>query len=194
MMDRREEILAYIQPEMEQRFTERAKKILALCEGNSEQFVADCLAPFIDLFARCIDLQKQGEKEEIHYLCISHLMSSIFTGSYHLRLDLYSHLYLLDENEVITYWTVPYIFDSFTDDLLSLEAIIKKRFIRLRPFEMEHIKLIYAKYHFDLITHLLKELADYMEALGESMEKAKEYKVLYGELWGECVTIFPVEE
>lgn len=194
MMKRREEILTFILPEMEQLFAKRAEKISALCEENPEQFVADCLTPFVELFARGIQLQQEGRKGEIHYLYISHLTSSILTGSYQLRLDLYNHLFLLDEEEVSNYWTVPYVFDTFTDDLQTLEDSIKKNFIRLRFFEMEYIKLNYAKYHYVLISNLLRELADVIDAVGESLVKSEEYKILFGELWGECVTIYPAKE
>jgi len=193
-MDRRDEILAFIQPEMEKQFTVRSKAILAWCEKNAEQFVAECLAPFVELFARCTDLQSREEKGEIHYLCISHLLSSILTDSYQFRLDLYDDRFLLDEDAVTEYWTVPYVFASFNDDLTALQNIIRKKFIRLAPFEMEHIRIAYAEYHFALIASLLKDLAGYIGVLGEPIQKAEEYKVLFGELWGECFTIFPAEE
>jgi hypothetical protein len=192
-MDRRDEILAFIMPEMEKQFTKRTEEILVLCEENAEQFVAACLAPFVELFARCNELQSKGEKEEIHYLCISRLLSSIITGSYQLRLDIYDYQFLLDEKPVTLYWTVPYIFDSFSYELHVMEEVIKKKFIRLKPFEMQHIRMAYAEYHFGLIAQLMKDLVDYIRAFGEPIQKAKEYKILFGELWGEYTTIFPIE-
>ena len=62
-----------------------------------------------EVFQKAQQMQKADRKGKICTMGISYLQSSVLTGNYELRIDLYDKEFYLDSAECCTYWNPAFI-------------------------------------------------------------------------------------
>ena len=184
-----DEILAFIEPFFTVQFQKSCEAIHALCMDHAVEFCEACLMPLQKLFQNAEELQQTGQKSEIYYVYISYLRSSLITGSYEIRVDLYGEDFWLDDNPITEYITIPYLFGFYKEDISEFQRLLKKEFIRFMPEEIEPVTQAYCEYYFSLVTKVFEDFYEQIICLGVPVCKPNETEIYVGEYMGKCVKL-----
>lgn len=134
-MDRKKELEDYIS---EYRKNRNEKKRAYLTQ-NTSKLISAFQSKLNILILEQINRQKDdGDKIKFIFLC--RLMSSSYTESYEAILGMSNSMLYLDEKKSQVYWHPEPIHETINKDMEEVEAILRKKFIRLQDFELFYIK------------------------------------------------------
>ncbi|SFR87182.1 hypothetical protein [Anaeromicropila populeti] len=193
-MDRQDEIMAIGKELLEERFLKDVERITEEIKKNS--FFKELIAAFDAVFQKVLVLQEDGEKEDIAYVVISYLRSSIITGSYDFLIHLYDESFYFDPKETSGTWSAKYIMDYYENQLDYVERQIGKRMIRLQKSELNDLKMSLAGDYFKIILGIFMEHIQDIVGLEsfEKMYKLENVKIVYGGFYDTCVTLYDAAE
>ena len=82
-------------------------------------------------------MQKVDRKGKICTMGVSYLQSSVLTGSYDLRIDLYDKEFYLDSAECCTYWKPAFITEYIQKDIKYFKYNIHGKVPQIRTYEIQ---------------------------------------------------------
>lgn len=188
-MDRDKEILEWMEPYFKEQFDKSCNEIHIKCMEKPVEFCEAILMSVSTLFKRAAALQEADEKDAISCLYINHLQSSVMTGTWEFRLDLYDKDFWMDDNPVTEYLTIPNMSGYFIQDMAVLEGLLKKQFIRLTADELDTIQMEYAHYYFSLGLQILKTFVEPIHLFSVDIQKEADWKIYYGEYFDSFVEL-----
>ncbi len=116
-------------------------------------------------------------------LIIGYLRSSIVSESHAFYFGFYTNELFVEENPDYVMVKLPAFFDGIEEDIIEIEKLLEKNFIRIFTSEIEEIRRHYMVKIYErcgmLFEHVLED---------ESNEIKEGIKVFYGEYMGEKVT------
>ena len=194
-MERIDKIVDYASLLFADRFEESCRHIQVDLEQHGTQFADETAAVFEELFESVVCLQSEEKKDAVEFLSISILASSILTGSYQAKLDIYDSRFLLDEYPVSAHWDLSRIYCWLEKDMKFFQNELKKQFPRLRAYELEKVRYRYTTYYDSLVQQLCSDIIeDIMNLPGfQTMQKEPKFSVTAGGYLDEGQLIWPQE-
>ena len=113
---------------------------------------------------------------------VSHLYSSFLAGTYEYRMEILDERIYLDLEEISTYWVPSLLISYMENDLGYLQDIMKKKFIRLREYEIREVEWGYQFYYHSLVYEILRCLKERIPILAN-------FHVMFGEYMGKAIQI-----
>ncbi|MCL1924352.1 MAG: hypothetical protein FWF50_02075 [Defluviitaleaceae bacterium] len=165
---------------LSKRIEENFKKLGSYIDDNKEEIVKSLAEKLNELVFICKKQQMDNEKNEISYLHIAFLKSSILTKTYEFRLALYDKNFWLDKTETEAYFKFDFLFDYIEKDIENASEYVEKG--PNLKFRLEEVKNEYTYYYMQFLKIVLSKTL--IEALKESyMDKLslnEDFKVLFG--------------
>ena len=154
--DRREEILQWLRPYMEERFRESCQKIQKKLEDMGNVMWGELRGRIQEVLQRTADMQRQGQKGKIAYVVCSFLQCSIDFNRLLLRIETLEEELYLDNQEAAGYYCPQLLQDHYQEDLEFLYQKAYGEFVRVQDYELEksvrrmqniitHLSTIYCK-------------------------------------------------
>lgn len=177
------------------RYIADAKEILEIIKNNSTQEAKDYKKAFENVCEKAYLLQESGLKEEIAYIVITYLRSSILTGSYEFMFQLYSQDFYYDAVETSGVWAPLFIMKYYEKTVEYLENAVKSKVIQLQEYEFRKIKLDLAGDYYKLASIFIAEQIQDMLQLTcyKKLKKASTLKILYGGYMDMTIELASVE-
>lgn len=164
------------------RFDETCVEIKERLEKQWEVVEDEIVAIVKELMSKADILQAEGRKGKGKYLLISHLYSSYMAGTYEYRMDILDEGMYLDAQEVCTYWKPNFLISYIEKDHEYFRDVMKKKFIRLREYEIREVEWYYQFYYHSLVYEIFR-------CLRERLELFSQYQLLFGEYMGKVYRI-----
>lgn len=135
---------------------------------------------------RLLDDQKNKEKDDgqrkIQSLYLYRLLTSVYTESYEAIIGIANSDLYLDEDKSETYWFADLVYRDIDEDMKEIEALLRKKFIRLEEYELFQLKNILLNDDWELLQetflHLIKDSVELVLNSGLRMES--ELQILTG--------------
>ena len=140
---------------------------------------------FEDIFQQLFELgvkAQQAGKGTISYFSISHLYSSIATGTGELLLALYDEQLYFDNEPVYIYWTPSLLWNQFDSDMKKIIHDLKNRLFRLKKYELDAVTMEYAESYFKIEHKMFANYSPLIISVLEKseLEKTPDFTILYG--------------
>ena len=190
MVTRKEQILSVIGQEAEFYLNSILPDLSQLLENQKEKLLIPFQGALQVGFNKVESFPKKGK---IDYICISYLLSSLYTESFDFKLDFYNSDFYLDEIECESYFSLPQCFD-YASDFAFFKKTLQKKPIRVMDYE------VWGQVYLFQVSRL-KALTPFMETLVKSVDfspyaplLSKTAQVLYGEYMGSSQLIAGYEQ
>ena len=92
------------------------------------------------LISQQLTRQKNDAVAKLNYIYLCHLKSSDYTESYRAILGFSNSMLYLDEKKSQSYWYPELIYKNISEDMNTIEKIVRNKFVRLEKFELLTIK------------------------------------------------------
>ena len=178
---RMEQVLETASAPVENQIQSAYAELQAYYDVNREDIDRRFMDLFQQLFSMGVTAQQNG-KGAISYLAVSHLYSSLITGTGEFILALYDDRLYFDDDPINIYWSPVFLWEQFNRDMEEIERALKGRLTRLKKYELDAVKTEYAERFFE-IGH--KMFADYTVLIISMMENSSlkitpGFAVIYG--------------
>ncbi|HOV26194.1 MAG TPA: hypothetical protein PK566_07545 [Pseudobacteroides sp.] len=151
--------------------------------SNRECIENQLISALEDVCRKAAVFQHQGVKEDIKYICISFLRTSIMEDTSFYRIDAYDSRWFLDTAECYSIWNAEFIFSSLFKQI-SLLKDEKKQYGRfVTDMDIENIKMSEAlKYHTLAVEFTRTVIPKFLQSSAYiKMGKAPEICIMMGE-------------
>jgi len=142
--------------------SERLANNIAAIEQSHQESPEDCSAAFYDaiqtLLERVALAQVQADKGTLRYICVSFLQSSIYTGSYQIRIDAYDERLFGDLTDTHVYWLPDFIFQYITNDMAYFRKHIREHVLRVWEHEIMAFFARYIQHYFRIVQKFVSDL------------------------------------
>ena len=195
-MDQIEKIFALMEPLAQERFERSQGLIEEYCEKFVDEIAVEINSAFKSAFRQTANLQKETEKSASQFLMMSHLYSSIRTGGYSVKIDIFDKHFYADPFEIDAYLKLDWLYGFFADDMNCFKKAISKYIPRIREFELEQISYRYIYYYHAVALKLISENIPSLLHMPEFlvMEVEQEFEVLFGGYMDKAVVVWPIAE
>ena len=120
---------------MEPRFMGQLPELMKNYKAEETEIIAGLQEKLQEVFQKAQQMQKVDRKGKICTMGVSYLQSSVLTGSYDLRIDLYDKEFYLDSAECCTYWKPAFITEYIQKDI---------KYFKYNMLKMPWVPYIYA--------------------------------------------------
>lgn len=181
-MERTEEIVNEFRELSAEIFQKSREKIIPEYQENREKMLENLKDILRYLFMEAYIMQEDGRKKAVRIIGFFYLHSSLLTGSHKYLISLYDEAFYLDQNEVSSSYFPTFLISYFLSDIQLLEAYIRKRYIRIRNYEMERIKFLHIQQYHELMKNIFCDVLGEIKSLPEYqiMKKSEKPLFLYG--------------
>ena len=186
-MDKREQII-YEKGEklLLERLFMNIEEIQAYVQNTPEE----CSEPFFqalqELLERVEIAQQEDKKSTLRYITISYLQSSLYTGSYKLRMDAYDERLYSDISETYVYWSPHFIMKYLEKDMAHFRQHIKAQIPQVQEYEIMRFMVRYSMHYNQII---LQFLSDVLESAMADMQISEPLTVTFGAYMDENVVV-----
>lgn len=193
---RTEEIKKTIAQETQERQRKSLDMMLEQYNKNQEIYIDNFVKVMDNLFKECVEEQKRG-RIKTGYIDIWSMRLSVENGSYEYPVRLYAEGYYHDKNFIEKKWNPGYMEEFIKADILYFEKLIMLKIIRAKKYEVKDFlrEYIYETY-IKPVPEVIKDRTErlqYLESF-QSMEKAEEIPMYYGEMMEEAQWEFRFKE
>ncbi len=196
-MERMQNVFVLMDAIAPERFEQSQRLIQDHCVKFGKEIAAEMLSAFQDTFLQTAQFQSTGEKGDVRYIVLSHLYSSIYTGGYAMKLDIFDQRFYADPHEIDACLTLNWLHDFLEKDMNWFRESLKSHnILHLREYELEQIRYRYVYYYHAAALKLISESMPALLQLSEfqSLAVAPEMEVMYGSYMDQAVVIWPKEE
>lgn len=183
-MDRCQEMKEFLLPYRVKWLNERMEGIQ---EDTSSSIKNDLLPILQEMIKQVIQMQEEGNANDIVYLMVCYLRSSMITGSHDYLVMLSDQALYLDDRRVERYWCPKQLYSGEAEDILSAQKEIKNKFIRVSEYEKNYVRQLVEEEYFSFLeVGLSKELPQIQEwEIFRHMKKERGFQCVYGEYMGD---------
>lgn len=186
-MERLNEMKEYILPKWSEQFDEDQGKIQTYFNRHKSEIVFRFYHHIVNkLITKTKDESSDDGQNERTVLIISHLYSSLLTRSYEYEISLCNKMLYVDKNMITSFWQPEFLYQYAADEELFLKKELQKKFIRLKKYEIEMLRLDLFTQYWEKGRMYFKEIIDEMRE-NKDLNKINpvEFKFFYGEHMGE---------
>lgn len=182
--------------ESKKRFLESSILIWNKYKEMQDEITTNIIDVFKDLFQNAIEMQNNYRKDDICYISILHLRSSVLTGSYKYQISLYEDIFYLDQNEIHMDYIPDFILPFFQEDINYLKDVITKDRPQLKYHEIEQIIFHHIEHYHELLKEILSYSIKDIMSLNEyySMNKNENIMFIFGGYRDYAVVIEPKDD
>lgn len=177
---------------VEGRFYEESPKIYEMFENNKKSIIEELIFTFKEVCKKAINMQEQDLKNDIKYIYISYLRTSLMQNSGIYRIDFYDDKWFLDKEECFVNIDLSFIYEPLFNHASELQEKRKEYGRTITEMDIEKIMLKEGdKYHRLGIKILESIVNDFVECDEyKEMKKNDEISILAGEYYDEAVLIY----
>ncbi len=177
---------------VEGHFEDEYPKIQKNLNDNKEAARKEIFCAFSELCSKAKKQQEESLKNEIKYIYISYLRTSIQQNSGIYRIDLYDDKWYLDKEECSVNIDLSFVYESLFNYIKELQDRKKEYGRTITEMDVEKIRLKEAdKYHKIGVRFLESIVNDLVEGNEyKEMKKSDEIRILAGEYRDEAVLIY----
>ena len=194
--DRREDILQFIRPYMDECFQVSCREIQRKLEEHGYVMWNELREIIQEMLVRTVDMQKRGCKGKIAYFVCSFLQSSVYIRKLMLRIETLDEGFYLDEQEAGEHYFLWLLQDNYQEDLEFLHQKVYEEFIRVQNYELEEVNVAYTEYYDALICKVIQNLSCLiMRTVSESGTCLSDgFQIVYGEYMGSAAVLCTKEK
>ncbi len=191
-MDRSDEIRQKADRLMEPVLRQSMENLMAGYKDHECTNLAGLQDALQELVRMTVRQQQDALKGQICYMGLCHCMSSIYTGNFGLKIDLYDECFYLDEAECSVSWEPDFIMSYFKRDALYFEKNIRKTVPRVQTYEIQKYLSGYMKnYTYILQEFLRQKMPEVIGKLSfEGLQTKGGIQVFFGDYMGKCRILF----
>ena len=177
---------------MEPRFMGQLPELMKNYKAEETEIIAGLQEKLQEVFQKAQQMQKVDRKGKICTMGVSYLQSSVLTGSYDLRIDLYDKEFYLDSAECCTYWKPAFITEYIQKDIKYFKYNIHGKVPQIRTYEIQEFMDGYIINYLYLLAQFLEQimpqiLCKVRPAFREVMDDGMH--VIFGEYMGKGMII-----
>ena len=182
MEERVENMYKSIRIQIEENFVLICKEIQEIYNNEYPKIWGEIASILTELFLATVKLQLDKKKEEIEYIYIQYLHSSLNTGRWGYRIEVFDEKFYLSKEEICAYYYPEFLYPVWEKDLNMWTQKLRSMYPRIQAYEMEKIKTEYIEYYNLICRTLFKELAILIINLSawKQVKKGKEVTILFG--------------
>lgn len=126
--------------------------------------------------------QCQKDQKKLGYISISVLESSLITKKYELQIAFCDKNLYADNLPIDEYWAPAFLYQNLESDIKEMEDLLRKRIIRLRPYEVYELSLKYATNFYVCNGFIIRNMAPEIARLPifHEISKESQVKILFG--------------
>lgn len=197
MSGREEKIMKAAGELLAEQLEKSSTETVLICEQKSSQLAGS----FLDALGKVFEKEIAGKGEErggeVQYLLFSCLHSSIFLKRYLIQIELLGKEMYGSEPLAAACWDAGDVYGLFERDVEELKEKVRKKVPRIREYETDYIRYVYAPYYHRMAKAFIREM---LEAVLEGRQVSsgdqqgeKKMRILFGEYMGEVDILFTVE-
>lgn len=193
-MSRQEDMKVYAKELLEDRFLQ---DVSAITEELKKPPALEKLKNSFDMvFQKAKRQQENEEKEEIAFVMVFCLRSSIVTKSYDFLIQLYDESMYYDMTETCGVWTPKCIMEYYEKQVEYFEREVKKVFIRVQKSELIPIERELAGDYYKIaFGFLVEHIQDIVELESfQRLRKTEGLQIQYGGIYDTCIPIYDIAE
>ena len=173
-------------------FEEVFPKIEDKLNKDKDIIKAEIISKFKEVCNKAKNMQEENLKNEIKYIYISYLRTSLIVNSGYYRIDLYDDKWFLDKEECATDIDLSFIYEPLFEHEKELKEKRKEYGLTITEKDIEKIKLKEGdKYHRVGVKILRSMVNDFVECDDyKKMNKNDEISIFAGEYIDEAVLIY----
>lgn len=179
--------------ESKNRFLESSVQIRNKYKEMQDEITSSIRDVFRNLFQNAIEMQNNNWKDDICYICILYLRSSVLTGSYKYQINLYEDIFYLDQKEIYRDYVPDFILPYLQADIDYLKNAVTKDRPQLKHHETEQIIFHHIEHYHELVKEILSYSIKDIMSLNEynSMNKNENIMFIFGGYRDYAVVIEP---
>lgn len=193
-MSRQEDMKVYAKELLEDRFLQ---DIAAITQELKKPSALEELKNSFDMvFKKAERQQENEEKDEIAFVMVFCLRSSIVTKSYDFLIQLYDESMYYDMTETCGVWTPKRIMGYYQQQVEYFEQEVKKVFIRVQKSELIPIERELAGDYYKIaFGFLVEHIQDIVELESfHRLRKTDGLQIQYGGIYDTCIPIYDIAE
>lgn len=194
--DRREEILQWMQPHMEDCFRKSCREIQEKLEDMGNEMWDELRGRIQEVLLCTTDMQRQNRKGKIAYVVCSFLQYSGCLSRLLLRIETLDEGLYLDNQEAAGYYCPQLLQEHYHKDLELLYQKAYEEFVRVQEYELEEISQAYVEYYDALIYNILQSVSILiLRTVSESgICLSDDFQIIYGKYMGEAAVLWMKEK
>ena len=119
---------------------DRLKQKRAYLTNNVCKIEPEFYKKFNLIISQQLSRQKNDSAAKLNYIYLCHLKSSDYTESYRAILGCSNSMLYLDEKKSQSYWYPELIYKNISEDMNTIEKLLRNKFVRLENFELLNFK------------------------------------------------------
>lgn len=193
--DRRQGMLQFLQPHMEECFQKTCELIQSEIESRGNEIWKELKAAVDKVLCLSAEAQDRQQKGALQYLVFSFLKSGIYLDEMIFRLEFLDDQFYLDEQETAALFHITFLEEKYRDDTAYLHHKAREKFVRLREHELLYVNEQYAPYYYAVTYKMLENLAKLIvqEIAESNVRITDKFKILYGEYMDSAAIIYSRE-
>lgn len=190
--DRRDQILQYLQPHMEECFQRSCNLLQAEIKHHANVIWERLRNCIYECLKQADILQKQQKKGKLQYLVFSFMQYGIYLDNLEIRVDALDDSFYLDEQESEEYYHPAFLQERYIEDLDYLQKKAGEKYIRLQNYERMDIKKEYVHYYQSILFRMIESLTPMiMESIADSgVLMADGFKIIFGEYMDNAIVLY----
>ena len=197
MSGREEKIMEATGELLAEQFEKSSAETVLICEQKSSQMAGS----FLDALGKVFEKETAGKGEErggeAQFLLFSCLHSSIFLKRYLIQIELMGKEMYGSEPPAAASWDAGDIYGLFERDVEELKEKVRKKVPRIRGYETDYIRYVYAPYYHRMAKAFIREMLgavlDGRQVSPGDRQGETKMRILFGEYMGEADVLFTVE-
>ena len=168
------------------------KQVMEEFQDQRETITADFFDVVKSALYLCNEAQAVGTKGPLRYILISPSHYGTCIGSYDVIISVFDERMYYDQTETMAYWNADFIYRRIETDMKDMKKIFSKKFIRIKAYEMEEFRRVYAGMHHRLLIEPIKLLAEdlYHSKLFKQVKCDNPVTVLMGKYMDKYVELY----
>lgn len=197
MTERQQQILEIGKEMMEPIFMGQLPELMKNYKAEETEILTGLEERLQEVFHKAQQMQKADRKGKICTMGISYLQSSVLTGSYELRIDLYDKEFYLDSAECCTYWKPEFITSYLLKDVEYFKNEIRFKVPQIKAYEIQQfIDGYLLNYMYLLVQFFQQIMPQFLNKTKMSFQEVAEesMKVIFGEYMGKGIVVVGEKE
>lgn len=177
---------------MEPRFMGQLPELMKNYKAEETEIIAGLQEKLQEVFQKAQQMQKVDRKGKICTMGVSYLQSSVLTGSYDLRIDLYDKEFYLGSAECCTYWKPAFIARYLLKDVEYFKNVIRFKVPQIKAYEIQQFidgyLLNYMYLLVQFFQQILPQVLDKTKTLFQEVAE-ENMSVTFGEYMGKGIVV-----
>ena len=197
MTERQQQIMEIGKGMMEPRFMGQLPELMKNYKAEETEIIAGLQEKLQEVFQKAQQMQKVDRKGKICTMGVSYLQSSVLTGSYDLRIDLYDKEFYLAKAECCTYWKPEFITKYLLKDVEYFKNEIRFKVPQIKSYEIQQFIDGYLLNYMYLLVQFFQQILPQVLSKAKTLfqEVAEEnMTVIFGEYMGKGIVVVGEKE